>query len=77
MKEVGYGEGYRYAHDEAEGVAPMSCLPPRLQERVFYRPLDRGFEAEAAQRLREAWRLAHPREPAPPKNPASEEDTKP
>ena len=27
MKELGYGQGYRYAHDEAEGVAEMSCLP--------------------------------------------------
>lgn len=60
MKEVGYGKGYRYAHDESEGVAAMDCLPESLQGSVFYRPGDRGFEAEAAQRLRAAWRLAHP-----------------
>ncbi len=62
MKEVGYGKGYRYAHDEEEGVAAMDCLPDRLQGSVFYRPTDRGFEGEAARRLREAWRLAHPKE---------------
>jgi len=60
MKEVGYGKGYRYAHDESEGVAAMDCLPENLQGSVFYRPTGRGFEAEAAQRLRAAWRLAHP-----------------
>jgi len=61
MKELGYGEGYRYAHDEADGVAAMECLPPGLAGTVFYRPTERGFEAEAAARLREAWRRAHPR----------------
>ena len=29
MKDLGYGAGYRYAHDEAEGVAGMTCLPDR------------------------------------------------
>src|SRR5207342_1029730 len=45
MKDVGYGEGYRYAHDEAEGVAEMSCLPEHLQERRYYEPTDRGIES--------------------------------
>jgi putative ATPase len=56
MKDLGYGEGYDYAHDHEEGIAPMRCLPPELADRVFYRPTERGFEAEAARRLREAWR---------------------
>ncbi len=60
MGELGYGANYRYAHDESEGVAAMDCLPASLEGRVFYRPTERGFEAEAAKRLREAWRLAHP-----------------
>jgi putative ATPase len=64
MKDLGYGKDYSYAHDEREGVSPMSCLPEALEGRIFYRPGDRGFEAEAAERLRAAWRLAHPkREP--------------
>jgi putative ATPase len=50
MKDLGYGRGYRYAHDEAEGVAGMSCLPEHLQGRRYYDPSDRGFEA----RIRDA-----------------------
>jgi len=44
MKDLGYGLGYRCAHDEPEGVADMSCLPPRLQGRRYYEPTDRGLE---------------------------------
>jgi putative ATPase len=62
MQEIGYGEGYAYAHDDPTGVAPMSCLPERLRDAVFYRPTARGFEKEAADRLRESWRLARRRD---------------
>jgi putative ATPase len=65
-REVGYGEGYRYAHEDADGVAAMTCLPESLADHVFYRPTERGFEAEAAQRLRRAWRLAHRGPTSPP-----------
>ncbi len=51
MRELGYGEGYRYAHDLPEGVAPMTCLPEPLADRVFYRPTDRGREARYRERL--------------------------
>jgi putative ATPase len=60
MKELGYGRGYRYAHDEAEGVSPMDCLPEGLAGRRYYRPGDRGSEAELAARL-EAARLVRER----------------
>jgi putative ATPase len=56
MKDLGYGAGYKYAHDEPEGVAEMSALPPRLEGRRYYQPTDRGFEArikEALDRARE------------------------
>jgi putative ATPase len=56
MKGLGYGKGYRYAHDEAEGVAGMDCLPERLAGRRYYEPTDRGHEADLAARL-EAARL--------------------
>src|SRR6478735_3455134 len=47
MKELDYGKGYTYAHDEPEGVASgMDCLPPAHKNRKFYRPTDRGREAE-------------------------------
>jgi putative ATPase len=52
MKDLGYGTGYRYAHDEAEGFAageryfPDGLTPPR-----FYEPTDRGVEARIRERL--------------------------
>ena len=51
MKQLEYGKGYRYAHDEAEGVANMSCLPESLKDRSYYRPTERGFEREVRERL--------------------------
>jgi len=60
MKDLGYGDGYRYAHDEAEGVAAMECLPPSLAGRRYYRPTDRGRERDLAARL-EAARLVRSR----------------
>ena len=51
MKELEYGRGYRYAHDEAEAIADMSCLPPALQGRRYYEPPERGFEKEIKRRL--------------------------
>lgn len=55
MKQLDYGKGYRYAHDDAEAVADMDCLPENLKGRQFYRPTDRGFEKEIKRRL-EGWR---------------------
>jgi len=57
MKELGYGQGYRYAHDEAEGVAAMSCLPPHLEGRTYYSPTDRGVEARIKDALARARQL--------------------
>jgi putative ATPase len=54
MKGLGYGKGYRYAHDEEEGVAAMDCLPDRLAGRRFYHPTRRGTEKELAERLEAA-----------------------
>jgi putative ATPase len=56
MKELEYGKGYRYAHDEAAGIAAdMECLPPAHKGRRFYEPTERGFETEIKRRLEE-WR---------------------
>jgi putative ATPase len=44
MKQLDYGKGYRYAHDEPDGVADMECLPPAHKGRKFYRPTNRGRE---------------------------------
>jgi len=54
MKELGYGEGYRYAHDYDDAYVPQEYLPPVLRERKWYQPSDFGFEKEVAKRL-EYW----------------------
>jgi putative ATPase len=51
MKQLEYGKGYKYAHNEADAIADMSCLPPALQGRKYYEPKDRGFEKEIKRRL--------------------------
>jgi putative ATPase len=51
MKDLSYGKGYRYAHDEADGIADMDCLPENLEGRKFYDPIERGFEKELKRRL--------------------------
>ena len=64
MKELEYGKGYRYAHDEAEGVAPeMVCLPPAHEGRRFYEPTERGLEAEIKRKLEEIRRKRGTPEP--------------
>jgi putative ATPase len=53
MRDLEYGKDYRYAHNEADAVADMECLPENLHGREFYRPSEYGFEKEIARRL--AW----------------------
>jgi putative ATPase len=51
MKQLDYGKGYQYAHEEPDAVASMDCLPEALAGRKYYRPTDRGFEKEIKRRL--------------------------
>ena len=53
MKELDYGKGYRYAHDEADKVADMDCLPPSLAGRRYFEPTQEGREKQLSQRLEE------------------------
>ena len=48
MKDLGYGEGYRYAHDEADAYAPQEYLPAGLEGARFYEPGPIGFEKRIA-----------------------------
>jgi putative ATPase len=57
MKELDYGKGYRYAHDEEDKVADMDCLPPSLTGRRYYEPTQEGREKQLAQRLEELRRI--------------------
>ncbi|OLC66222.1 MAG: recombination factor protein RarA [Betaproteobacteria bacterium 13_1_40CM_4_64_4] len=52
MKELGYGKGYRYAHDEDDAYAAGErYLPEGMPEVSFYTPTERGLEAKIAERL--------------------------
>jgi putative ATPase len=57
MKNIGYGEGYKYAHNFDEKVTDMPCLPDNLAGRVYFKPTDQGFEQRLRQRLDEIRRL--------------------
>ncbi|MBX3071902.1 MAG: replication-associated recombination protein A [Thermomicrobiales bacterium] len=51
MKELGYGKGYRYAHDFDEGIVGQQNLPENLEGRRYYHPTDRGLEADLRERM--------------------------
>jgi putative ATPase len=53
MKELGHGEGYRYAHDEQDGYAAGENYFPEGLGATFYEPSDRGLEAAIAEKLRQ------------------------
>lgn len=51
MKEQGYGEGYAYDHDTAEGFSGQNYFPDGMKRESYYRPAERGFEREIKKRL--------------------------
>jgi putative ATPase len=54
MKELGYGEGYRYAHDEEGGVAKGErYFPEDMREVTYYHPVPRGLEIKIREKLAE------------------------
>ncbi len=57
MKNLGYGAGYKYAHNYEEKVTDMSCLPDNLAGRTWYHPTDQGFEQRLRVRLDEIRKL--------------------
>ncbi|MBF0453481.1 MAG: replication-associated recombination protein A [Magnetococcales bacterium] len=62
MKQLGYGEGYRYAHDYEGGIVSQTYLPEPLTREKFYHPVERGQEREIARRLAYWQRLKKERE---------------
>jgi putative ATPase len=78
MKNIGYGQGYQYAHEVEGKVADMECLPDNLREREYYVPTNEGVERRIRERLEEIKRLRHgvPKEDTsapPPRKPAKKE----
>lgn len=55
MKDMGYGAGYKYAHDYEGAYTPTQNLPASLTDRRYYRPGNQGYEARVRQRL-QTWR---------------------
>jgi putative ATPase len=51
-KSMGFGDGYRYAHDFQGGIVDQQHLPDSLAGRRYYEPTDRGIEARMGERLR-------------------------
>ena len=63
MKELDYGKGYKYAHDEEDKLSTMQCLPDSLLGREYYTPTEEGTEAKFKARLNEIkkWKNEHSR----------------
>jgi putative ATPase len=51
MKELGYGDGYKYAHDFEDKVTDMECLPDNLKGKQWYFPTEEGVEKRIRERL--------------------------
>ena len=51
MQGLGYGQGYKYAHDLDSKVADMQCLPDNLRDRIYYRPTQEGRESRIREQL--------------------------
>ena len=55
MKELGYGKGYKYAHDYPGNFAQMDNLPDKVKDKKYYFPTNNGFEAKLIERLKKLW----------------------
>jgi putative ATPase len=53
MKNIGYAQGYKYAHNFEDKLTDMTCLPDNLSSRTYYKPTDQGFEARLRTRMDE------------------------
>lgn len=61
MKDLGYGEGYQYAHDSADKLTTMTTMPDELAGHEYYDPTEQGNEKRFKQRLAylKEWRATH------------------
>lgn len=65
MKDVGYGDGYQYAHNTEDKLTDMQCLPDSLKDRVYYTPTNQGVEQRCREQLEriKAWKKSHTEDP--------------
>ena len=61
MKELNYGKGYQYAHDSAEKLTNMQCLPDSLLGKEYYHPTEQGLEEKYKAKLERIknWKKTH------------------
>ena len=61
MKNLGYGKGYKYAHDTKEKITNMECMPPSLKGKEYYIPTTQGNETRFKDRLEaiKKWKKDH------------------
>lgn len=61
MKDIGYGKGYKYAHDYKDKLTTMQCLPDSLKDKTYYHPTEQGVEGRFKQRLEyiKEWKKKH------------------
>lgn len=61
MKDIGYGDGYQYAHDTEDKLTDMKCLPDSLEGKTYYHPSEQGVEIKFKERLKEIneWKEKH------------------
>lgn len=61
MKDLGYGKGYKYAHDYEDKMTSMQCLPDSLVGREYYKPTEQGLESRFKERLNQIkdWKKKH------------------
>ena len=61
MKVLNYGKGYQFAHDSADKLTTLQCLPDSLLEREYYRPTTQGLEERFKTRLEQikTWKKEH------------------
>ena len=61
MKDIGYGKGYKYAHDYKDKLTTMQCLPDSLKDKTYYHPTEQGVEGRFKQRLEyiKEWKRKH------------------
>ena len=61
MKELNYGKGYQYAHDTAEKLTSMQCLPDSLLGKEYYHPTEQGLEVKYKDKLEKIknWKKSH------------------
>ena len=61
MKDLGYGDGYQYAHNSDDKLTDMQCMPDSLKDKTYYHPTEEGLEGRFKTRLDEikAWKREH------------------